>query len=174
MIATSARKSSPSAQTPGKSRLRASRQRASLAACFPSLDNAMLQRQLQYASGRLSGPVLLLVLALFCPALLAADISPVVGTWTLTLETPRGTQHPTLVIEAGDDGYHGTYTGRMGPMQVPAIEVDGNHFTFHLTVSMPIGDMRMQYVGDVTGDAMAGEVQNARGSVPFTGERQAR
>lgn len=95
----------------------------------------------------------------------------IVGAWTLSIDTPRGTNHPVLTVVATDTGYAGTMNGRRGDVEIPSIVVDGNGFSFPMQVSMPFGVFDMTYVGVVDADTMQGEVQGPRGGIPFTGER---
>ena len=99
----------------------------------------------------------------------AADDIP--GTWTLSIDTPRGLQHPTLVVVRQDDDYSGVYNSVRGPIDVPRIEFADGAFSFPLTISVPIGEIEVQYVGRIEGDRMTGAAQSPRGKVPFTGER---
>ena len=100
-----------------------------------------------------------------------ADSHSIVGTWTLDVNTPRGLQHPTLVVINEGDSYHGSYTGARGKLDIERIQVDGAAFSFPLTVTMPMGEMQLNYAGKVDGDSVAGEIGNPRGSIPFTGKR---
>ncbi|MGE0621672.1 MAG: hypothetical protein AB7I04_01610 [Pseudomonadales bacterium] len=104
------------------------------------------------------------------PAAYADDFS---GTWTLTLDTPNGVQNPTLVIEQNGDGYSGVYNSRRGPIEIPEIKRDGNAFAFPLTISVPIGEVQVDYRGTFAGDEMQGSVQSPRGEVPFTAKKTA-
>ena len=115
-----------------------------------------------------SKPILLLVCVLACGGAHAEDLT---GEWTLTLDTPRGVQHPTLAISKEGTAYSGVYTGRMGALDVESIETDGNTFSFPLQITIPIGTIDVHYSGTVEGDAMTGVVSNPRGEVPFTGTR---
>ena len=93
------------------------------------------------------------------------------GTWTLTIDTPRGVQHPTLVVEQKGDQYSGVYNSLRGPIDVQSISFDGNNFDFPLVITVPIGDIEVNYRGTIDGDKMIGRVQNPRGEEPFSGER---
>ena len=93
------------------------------------------------------------------------------GTWTLSIDTPRGVQHPTLVIRQTDEVYSGVYNSLRGPIVIDAITLDGNSFAFPLVITVPIGDIDVNYSGSISGDDMTGSVQNPRGAVPFTGKR---
>lgn len=100
-----------------------------------------------------------------------AEPGGLAGVWTLTIETPRGVQHPVLTITREGDTYAGTYEGRVGKLPVPAIASDGERFSFPLTVDMPMGRMQLEYAGTIEGDTMRGVARNPRGEVPFTGVR---
>ena len=90
------------------------------------------------------------------------------GTWTLSIDTPRGTQNPTLDIEKNGSGYTGTYNSLRGPIEVEEITRDGNSFSFPLTITVPIGDVEVNYTGSFEGSDMTGTVESPRGVVPFT------
>lgn len=112
----------------------------------------------------------LLFSLLLCAAAHANDFA---GTWTLTLDTPNGVQNPTLVVEQNGAGYSGVYHSLRGPIQIPEISRDGNTFAFPLTISVPIGEVQVDYVGTFEGDEMTGSVQSPRGAVPFTAKKTA-
>ena len=90
------------------------------------------------------------------------------GTWTLSIDTPRGTQNPTLDVEKNGAGYRGTYNSLRGPIEIDQIERTGNTFTFPLTITVPIGEVEVNYAGSFEGKEMQGTVQSPRGEVPFT------
>lgn len=95
------------------------------------------------------------------------------GTWTLSIDTPRGVQHPTLVIEKSGSGYSGVYNSLRGPIDVETINRDGNAFSFPLMISVPIGDIQVNYAGTFEDNHMTGSAQSPRGEVPFTATRSA-
>ena len=93
------------------------------------------------------------------------------GIWTLTIDTPRGVQHPTLEINQTDGTYSGIYNSRRGPIDIETISREGNSFTFPLVITVPIGDIEVNYSGTILGDDMTGSVHSPRGEVPFSGKR---
>ena len=107
-------------------------------------------------------------LVLLLPLTAAAELA---GTWTLTIDTPRGVQHPKMEVQRTDGGYEGTYHSRRGPLEMKNIQSDGTNFSFDMTISVPIGDIDVAYVGRIEGDELAGQVRNPRGEVPFSGVR---
>ncbi len=100
-----------------------------------------------------------------------AFASELAGTWILSIDTPRGVQHPTLVINQDGDSYSGVYNSLRGPIDIEVISRDGHSFTFPLVISLPIGDIEVNYQGTISGDDMTGSVQSPRGEVPFTAKR---
>ena len=89
----------------------------------------------------------------------------------MSVDTPRGTRNPTLVIEADADAYSGSLTGPRGRQEIERIDVDGDRFSFPLRVTMPMGEMDMIYEGTVSGDRVSGTIGNPMGSIPFSGTR---
>lgn len=92
----------------------------------------------------------------------------VVGTWTLTIDTPRGVQHPTMQV---NEDLTGTYNSLRGPIPIAKVTVEGNSFSFPLKITVPIGEITVDYAGQVDGDKLTGVVKNPRGEVPFSGVR---
>lgn len=103
----------------------------------------------------------------------ASSESELAGDWTLTIDTPRGVQHPVLSIQRNNSGYTATYSGRQGVLTIDEVTRDGNRFAFPLSITVPIGTIEVSYEGVIDGDRMTGVVGNPRGEVPFTGERNA-
>ena len=117
-----------------------------------------------------------LALASFIVCLLlsaVASADELAGLWTLTIDTPRGVQHPSLVINQDGDGYSGVYNSLRGPIDIETISSDGDSFIFPLVITVPIGDIEVNYSGTISGDDMTGTVSSPRGEVPFTARREA-
>ncbi len=93
------------------------------------------------------------------------------GEWTLNIDTPMGLQHPVLSIATTAAGYSATYSGRQGVLAIDQVTLDGNRFSFPLSITVPIGTIEVIYEGEINGNQMTGVVQNPRGQVPFSGER---
>ena len=94
------------------------------------------------------------------------------GEWTLSIDTPRGLQHPKLVITKTEGAYSGVYHSLRGPIPIDAITREGDRFAFPLVITVPIGEIQVRYQGVINGNEMAGEVHNPRGVVPFSGVRE--
>ncbi len=110
------------------------------------------------------------LLLFLTPMLASAD--DFAGVWALSIDTPRGLQHPVLTVNEADGQYSGTYEGRMGLLEIENIARDGDRFEFPLTISVPIGEIDVFYSGTIDGESMEGVVRNPRGEVPFTGVRE--
>ena len=101
----------------------------------------------------------------------AAFAGELAGEWTLTIDTPRGVQHPTMVINRDGERYSGVYNSLRGPIDIEAISREGDSFSFPLVITVPIGDIEVIYRGTISGDDMTGVVHSQRGEVPFTARR---
>ncbi len=93
------------------------------------------------------------------------------GSWTLTIDTPRGKQNPKLEVAQKDGVYSGTYHSLRGPIEINNVQTDGKAFSFDIQISVPIGEIDVTYTGVIDGDRMNGKVVNPRGEVPFAGVR---
>src|SRR5690349_6904836 len=102
------------------------------------------------ACGLLMSPVVRLV---------AADDAQVAGKWTISVETPRGTNEQTLTLEQDGAALKGTLTGRRGDAPVEG-KVEGNKVTFTVKRETPNGTFVLEYSGTADGDAMAGTVHS--------------
>lgn len=101
----------------------------------------------------------------------ASDAANINGEWTLTIDTPRGVQHPVVSISESGGKLTGTYASFRGPLDISSVSVEGNTFSFPLQITVPIGTIEVTYEGTIDGDQMTGQVKNPRGAVPFSGVR---
>lgn len=116
----------------------------------------------------------------------------VVGTWELSAEGPRGDQRMVLVLGMEGDAVAGTLTmqrpaGRGGPggggrrggpgggdppdINLSDGSIDGDTFSFTVTMSMRGNSFTLAFSGTVSGDEMSGTISTPRGDRPFTGKR---
>ena len=101
----------------------------------------------------------------------ATASSGLVGTWALEVRAMRGIQYLTLEVIEEAGGYGGGVTGRRGSVVIDAIQVKGRTFSFRQKVTSPMGEIELQYSGQIDSDRMQGELQTPRGAILFTGER---
>jgi hypothetical protein len=103
------------------------------------------------------------------------------GTWEVTTQGGRGGPQTSALVLAQDGG---TLTGTMmfnlpeqagGPQELEVSNgmVDGNSFSFTVTLSIQGNSIDLNYSGTVDGDEMSGTRGGPRGGgQSFTGEKQ--
>jgi len=127
-------------------------------------------------TGQLRNTLLLaLVAALLtfaCSGYGAPALPAAVGSWNLSIETPLGTQEPTLVV--GGDA-----AGLTAMMTSPQGDVEGTDVTWNddgtlgFTAEIDAGgqQLRMVFTGTVEGDAISGVFATDFGDMETTGTR---
>ncbi len=110
------------------------------------------------------------------------------GTWELSQETQRGARTSTLALVQEGSGLTGTLTltlggrrgggGGGGAMEVSVDDgmVDGNSFSFSVTLTFGDNSITQSYSGTFDGDSMEGRIEGGGrrgggGPRPFTGKR---
>ena len=123
---------------------------------------------------------LLLSVAMASPGA-AQDLT---GTWEISTQGGRGgPQTSTLVLAQDGEALTGTMTFSLGgpggrgggsqELEVSTGTVDGNSFSFTVTLSFQGNSFDLNYSGTVDGDEMSGTRGGPRGGgQPFTGEKQ--
>jgi hypothetical protein len=94
----------------------------------------------------------------------------IVGAWKLTLETPFGTQTPTLRIEA--DGTGGLMSP-IGEAPLSDLQLTDDTAEFNASVPTPMGNLSIGFSVKASGDALAGTFTSPLGATDFTGLREA-
>ncbi len=128
-----------------------------------------------------------LLTALLTTAVLTMDAAPVsaqnlAGVWEITRETGRGTftQTLTLTVEGSTvtgtmafQGGRGGGGGGGGPQSFPVSDgtVNGNQFSFTVTLSFNGNDIAQMYSGTIDGETLTGTIRGGRGDQPFTAKR---
>jgi hypothetical protein len=126
-------------------------------------------------------------------ALSAAPVAAqnLTGTWELSQETQRGARTSTLALVQDGSGLTGTLTltlggrrggggGGGGAMEVSVDDgmVDGNSFSFSVTLTFGDNSITQSYSGTFDGDSMEGGIEGGGrrggggGPRPFTGKRR--
>ncbi|HIG43353.1 MAG TPA: hypothetical protein EYQ14_22855 [Gammaproteobacteria bacterium] len=114
---------------------------------------------------------LIMLVCMFSSTITSADTHSIVGTWALEVSSPRGVQHPTLMVAGDKDTYHGVLTGQRGEVVIKEIQVEGNTFSFPLKVPTPMGKLELHYSGQIDANLLQGKIDTPRGAIPFTGKR---
>ncbi len=95
------------------------------------------------------------------------------GTWNMVLHTYMGDMRSTLEARVEDGKLLGTATdGSNGA--VAALEkgtVDGDKFSYEITIKTAVGEMTNQLFGKLTGDELHGKSKNAMGEFDFVATR---
>ena len=94
------------------------------------------------------------------------------GTWNLNLQTPMG-ERPVVVRLATDGAaLTGAMVGQAGEQPVTDGAVNGAKVTWSTMFNGAMGEMKLDFAGDVDGEAMTGTVQfGAFGSGTFAGTK---
>ena len=114
---------------------------------------------------------LIMLVCMFSSTLISADTHSIIGSWALEVSSPRGVQHPMLMVTSDGDTYHGVLTGERGKVAIKEIQVEENTFSFPLKVKTPMGNIKLHYSGQIDADLMQGKIKTPRGAMPFRGKR---
>jgi hypothetical protein len=99
----------------------------------------------------------------------SGDVSKVLGTWSYTLETPRGERTGTITIEGDQSGLEGTLVNSQGDeRELKSISLDGTTLSF--AVDSPQGGSVSVSV-TVEGDTFEGSASLSGQSFSISGER---
>ena len=94
---------------------------------------------------------------------------PVTGKWKLTINTPMGTQTPTLTIN--EDGTGSIDGGRGGSQNLKDLTIDGENIAYKVQFSAMGQDITLDCKATATGDSLKGRMDTPMGGVDITGER---
>jgi hypothetical protein len=104
---------------------------------------------------------LLVLLALFSVAAVAADIS---GTWKGTSEGPNGAMERTFVFKVEGAKLTGeTTSSMMGKSTIENGKIDGDNITFTITAKFQDQEMKLNYKGKVSGNEIKFTVESPMG-----------
>jgi len=96
----------------------------------------------------------------------------VAGTYKLTVNTPMGTQTPTLTLVEEDGSLSGSMAGQMGTQEFSGGTVDGNSATWDMTISAMGQEIKLSCSCAVDGDSISGKMSSPMGAADFTGQRE--
>ena len=128
-----------------------------------------------------------LVTTMFTMAMLTMVSAPaaaqnLAGVWEITRETGRGTIVQTLTLAVEGSTVTGTLEfnfggggggGGGGPQSFPVSDgtVNGNQFSFTVTLSFQGNSFEQMYSGTIDGETLMGTIRGGRGDQPFTAKR---
>lgn len=103
----------------------------------------------------------------------ASPYAAVLGSWQMTMESPRGTVTIELVFAAKDGKLTGTSNSQMGSTELTDVVFDNGRLTFKVVRTFNERTVTSEYAATVTGDKMEGTITSPRGERPFTAMRKA-
>ena len=94
------------------------------------------------------------------------------GTYKIEIDTPMGKQEATLTLKTEGAKLSGTTDSMLGKADFSGGTVTGDTFAFSMEISSPMGSMKLDYTGQVSGDDVSGSIKAGDfGSSPFSGKR---
>ena len=81
------------------------------------------------------------------------------GTYKIELTTTVGTQLIELTLMADGDSLSGTMDGYFGQQSFSGGIVKGNDVSWSVDLESPVGEMKLDVKGTVSGDEITGQVQ---------------
>lgn len=94
-----------------------------------------------------------------------------VGSWNLTIETPQGTQEPTLVVSGTEGNLSGMFSSPQGELALDSISADGDKLMFSLKIDAGGQELQLDFEGMIDGDNLSGTLNSAFGGMTTTGTR---
>ena len=80
------------------------------------------------------------------------------GNWQLTITSPMGERPAQLSVTETTGNLEGSLTTGMGTSPISG-HADNGSVEFSATVQGPMGAMKLDFTGDVSGDEVSGEMQ---------------
>ena len=113
------------------------------------------------ATGKLRNTLLLaLVAALLtvaCSGYGAPALPAAVGSWNMTIETPLGTQEPTLIVSGDASGLMGTMSSPQGDVELADVTwSDDGTLGFTMDIDAGGQSLSLTFSGMVDGDTLSG------------------
>lgn len=118
------------------------------------------------------GLAMLMVLVLACFVLPAGEKVNVTGTWTLTMQSPRGERKVDYTFKQDGEKLVVSWIGREGAEMKADGTVTGNVIKWSLVRETPQGNVTTTYEGTVTGNTMTGKANAAGRSFDWTGVKK--
>ena len=93
---------------------------------------------------------------------------PVDGTYNMKLNTAHGKQVGRLTLKTDGNSLSGSYSGGLGEQSFDNGTVNADEVVWSLEVTGPMGNVRLDFRGTVSGDEISGQVQlGSSGSSDF-------
>ena len=95
----------------------------------------------------------------------------VTGKFSASADTPMGRREFEIEITGEGDSYSGTLKSVEKTYKIEKVTVEGNNFSFPVTLSLSMGDIDATYKCSVDGDTLTGEILTSYANVNLTGQR---
>ncbi len=94
------------------------------------------------------------------------------GDWAFTINTPNGDFTTTYTFRKAAAGWQGEARGPQGNrMPLKSVALQGKALTFQLEIQAPNNTFKLDFAGNLEGDAIKGEFKSARGNIAATAKR---
>lgn len=94
------------------------------------------------------------------------------GTYNIEMNTPMGAQSAKLTLKSDGGSLSGSVSGAQGEQSFSGGTVSGDDAAWTIEVSGPMGQVKLEFKGTVSGDEISGTVQlGTFGSADFKGTR---
>ena len=94
------------------------------------------------------------------------------GTYKIEIDTPMGKQEATITLKTAADKLSGTIESIFGTMDFSGGTVKSNAVAWSMEISSPIGNLKLDCSGKVSGNDISGEVKAGDfGIFPFKGRK---
>lgn len=94
------------------------------------------------------------------------------GNYKIEIDTPMGKQESTLTLKADGDKLSGSMESMFGKQDFSGGSVKGDAVAWVMEISGPMGNMKLEYSGTVSGNDISGQVKAGDfGSSPFKGKK---
>jgi hypothetical protein len=81
------------------------------------------------------------------------------GTYAIELTTPHGKQSGRLTLRTDGNSLSGSYSGGLGEQSFNNGVVNADEVVWSLEVTGPMGNVKLDFRGTVSGDEISGQVQ---------------
>ncbi len=101
----------------------------------------------------------------------APVIPAAVGSWTMTIDTPAGTQEPSLTIAGTEGALSGSFGSPAGDIDLSTVSFADGDIEFSVTIDIGGQELTLNFSGTVDGDSMTGSFASDFGDFAATAVR---
>jgi hypothetical protein len=93
------------------------------------------------------------------------------GTYIIEIDTPLGKQKARVALKTEGNKLRGTAETPMGNTDLTGA-ANGNDITCEMKIKSPIGNMKLEFTGRISGDDITGQAKaGSFGCFPFKGKK---